>query len=215
VNALGKRIANLDGLDPLSEAGKELVVDSRLNKDTSTRAAGLAVVPTIKKTDRSISIRHGMTGDSQDTVSCPTNGLLEVGIVKDDVRALSTQFECDILEVALGGGLHNLPADEGRTGERDLLDPVVPADGLTDGVSVSDNEVEDARGEADFADHVSGHERGQRGQLGGLHDDCVSGGESGTDLPAEHQDWEGKIRRTTRSMKRKIGKGTYEGSSKG
>jgi len=45
MDALGKGIADLDGLDPLGEAGEELVVDSRLYKDTGTSTAGLAVVP--------------------------------------------------------------------------------------------------------------------------------------------------------------------------
>ena len=53
MDALGKGIANLDGLDPLGEAGKELVVDSRLNKDTSTRTAGLAVIPAKRQIDQS------------------------------------------------------------------------------------------------------------------------------------------------------------------
>jgi len=111
VNALGKWIANLDGLDPLGEAGEEFVVDSRLNKDTGTRAASLAVIPA-KTSDRSASTGHGTTGDSQNTVSCPTSGLLEVGIVEDNVRALSTQLKGNILEVALGSGLHDLPAHQ-------------------------------------------------------------------------------------------------------
>ena len=131
-----------------------------------------------------------MSGDSQDTVGRPVNGLLEICIVEDDVRALSAKLKGDVLEVTLGCGLHDLPADEGRTSECDLLDATVFADRLTDSVSISDNEVEDTGREASFADHVSGHESGQGSQLGGLHDDGVSGGESRTDFPAPHQDCE-------------------------
>jgi len=156
-----------------------------------------------------------MTGGLQDAMSCPVNGLLEIRIVEDDVRALSTQLEGNVLEVALGGGLHNLPANEGRTGECDLLDTVVLADGLTDGVSVSDNEVEDTRGEANFTGHVGDHESSQGSQLGGLHNDDVSGSESGADLPAQHQDWGNKYIGQHARRRGQIGDGTYEGSSRG
>jgi len=59
VDALSKGIAGLDGLDPLNEAGKELVVDSRLHKDTGTSAAGLAVVPAENKRSISMERRYG------------------------------------------------------------------------------------------------------------------------------------------------------------
>ena len=134
-------------------------------------------------------------------MSCPTNGLVEICVVEDDVRALSAKLKGNILEVALRSGLHDLPANDGRASERDLLDAVVLADCLTDGVSVSDNKVEDTRGEAGFADHVSGHESSQGCHLGGLHDDSVPGCEGGANLPGKHQDWGRLIRRTTRSRK--------------
>lgn len=38
-------ITDLDGLDFLGEFSKELIIDSSLNEDTGTSAAGLAVVP--------------------------------------------------------------------------------------------------------------------------------------------------------------------------
>ena len=53
MDALGKGIADLDCLDPLGEAGKELVVDSRLHKDAGTSAAGLTVVPALKENAQS------------------------------------------------------------------------------------------------------------------------------------------------------------------
>ena len=121
-------------------------------------------------------------------MSCPLDGLVEIRIVEDDGRALSTQLKGNILQVALGSGLHDFPADEGRTSERDLFDTAVLADGLTDSISISDNEVEDTRRETDFTDHVGDHESGQGSQFGGLHDDDVSGSERGADLPAQHQD---------------------------
>ena len=123
-------------------------------------------------------------------MSCPVDGLIEVRVVEDDGRTLSTELEGNVLEVALGGGLHDLPADEGRASEGNLFDTRVLGDGLADGRSVPNNEVEDTRGEASFANHICSDEGGQGGQLGGLHDDGVSSGKSGADLPAQHHDCE-------------------------
>ena len=97
-------------------------------------------------------------------ISSWTSGLVEICIIKDDVWALPTN----------------------------LLNTVVLADGLADGQPVSDNEVEDTRREAGFTEHVGHHESGQGSQLGGLHDDGVSGCESGANLPGPHQDCESK-----------------------
>ena len=125
-------------------------------------------------------------------MSCPVNGLFEIRVVEDDGWTLSTELESDVLEVTLGSCLHDLPANEGGTGEGDLLDTAVLADGLANALSVSDDEVEDSRREAGFVDHLGHHESGEGSELGGLHNDGVSGGESGADLPAYHQDYGGR-----------------------
>lgn len=59
---------------------------------------------------------------SQDTVSSPVDSLIDVGVVKDDVGALSTEFEGDVLQVGLGGSLHDFATDKGRAGEGDLAE---------------------------------------------------------------------------------------------
>lgn len=51
IDALGEGIADLDRLDLLGERGKELFVDSGLDKDTSTGAATLAMVPAKQEPD--------------------------------------------------------------------------------------------------------------------------------------------------------------------
>ena len=50
----------------------------------------------------------------------PGDGLLHVRIIKDDVGALSTELESDLLQVGLGGSLHDLTANESATSECDL-----------------------------------------------------------------------------------------------
>jgi len=134
-------------------------------------------------------------------MSCPVDSLIEICVVEYNVWALSTKLKGDILEVALGGGLHDLSADEGRTGEGNLVDTMVLGDGLTNSISVSNNKVEDTRREASFTDHVGDHEGGQRSHLGGFHDDDISGGESRADLPAPHQNYGGDEGQTTGLMR--------------
>jgi len=51
VHALGEGVTDLDCLDLFGELGKEFIVDSRLDKDTSTSAAGLTVVPAGQQSD--------------------------------------------------------------------------------------------------------------------------------------------------------------------
>lgn len=156
---------------------------------------------------------HRVRGGSQYTMSRPVDRLVEVCVVENDIRALSTELKGDVLEVTLSGGLHDLPADEGRTSERNLLDTTVLADGLTDGVPVSDDKVKDTRGETNFVHHRSGHESGQRSQFGGLHHDGISGSEGGADLPGPHQDCKGGGRSGKKFDEE--GEGTHEGSSRG
>lgn len=47
----------------------------------------------------------------QDTESGPLDGLVEVAVVENDVGGLAAELEGDILEVGLGGSLHDLAAN--------------------------------------------------------------------------------------------------------
>ena len=132
----------------------------------------------------------------------PIDRLVNIRIVEDDVWALPAKFESDVLQVALGGSLHDLPTCEGRTGEGDFLDTGMLGDRLTDRIPISNHEVEDARGEASFTNHLGHHESGQGGKLGRLHNDGVPRGQSGTDLPAPHQNYETHIRRVAEKSPR-------------
>lgn len=145
-------------------------------------------------------------------MSGPVNRLIEIRISKDDSRTLPTKLESDVLEVALRRGLHDFPADEGRASKGDLLDGRVVADRMTGNGSISDDEVEDTRGEASFANHISGHERRQRSQLRGLHHDSVPSSERRANLPAQHQDCTRTRVRISVSLRgRKNARGKFQG----
>jgi len=51
MGVLGEGVTDINRLDLLSEFGKEFVVDSRLDKDTSASAASLALVPAERWSD--------------------------------------------------------------------------------------------------------------------------------------------------------------------
>ena len=55
------------------------------------------------------------------------------------------------------------------------------------GAAVAGDDVEHAGGQADLGGDLGEGEGGERGELGGLDDDGVAGGERGRDLPGEHQ----------------------------
>lgn len=54
--------------------------------------------------------------------------------------------------------------------------------------------------ESGLVDQVANPQGGQRGKLGRLEDDGVSGGECGTDLPREHQQGELHVHRNARRI---------------
>lgn len=95
-------ITDFEGPDVLGELLHEGVVDAFLDVDSGTGAAALSVVEV-------------------DTECAPLDGLLEISIVKDDVGALASQFERDVLQVAVRSSLQDGPSDEGASGESDLV----------------------------------------------------------------------------------------------
>ena len=153
------------------EAGDELVVDALLDVDAGAGAAALAVV-------------------EEDAEVDPGDGVLDVGVVEDDVGGLAAQLEGDLLEVGVGGGLEDLATDEGGAGEGDLVDVHVRGEGGAGGLAEAGDDVDDSGREAGLLDQLGGEQGGERGLLGGLEDDGVTGGDGWADLPRPHENWE-------------------------
>ena len=65
---------------PLLELLDELVVDALLDVDSRTGTAALTVV-------------------KEDTEVDPRDGVVDVCVVEDNVRALATEFQCNLLQV--------------------------------------------------------------------------------------------------------------------
>ena len=112
-------------------------------------------------------------------------------LTKDHIGRLPAQLERDVLEITLGGGLHDFTASKRAAGECHLVDAHVGRDGLADGVTVPYQDVDDAWREASLGDERS-HAEGSKGSdFGWFDDDRVACREGRCDFPREHQHWDG------------------------
>jgi hypothetical protein len=116
----------------------------------------------------------------------PVDRLLEVRVIKDDIRALAAKLERDVLEVALRRHLLDLTPDDRRTGESDLVDIGVRREPGANGCAVAGEHVHDTRREAGLLDERAHEQRRQRRELGRLEHNCAAGRERGPNLPAHH-----------------------------
>lgn len=155
-------------LSSLLEGGDELVVDTLLDVDTRASTAALSVVEVNTEVD-------------------PRDGLLDIGVVEDDVGRLSTELQGDLLQVRGGSSLHDSASNQGRASEGDLVDVHVGGQGSTGGLAETGDDVENTRGEASLLDEVGEHKSRQRCLLSRLHDDCVTRAQSRANLPGEHE----------------------------
>lgn len=164
-------VADLVLLGALLEGRHKLVIDTLLDVYTRTSAAGLAVVKV-------------------DTEVDPVNGLVDIGVVEDDVGGLATKLKGNLLQVGLGGSLHDLAADQGRAGEGNLVNVHVGGDGGTSNSAETGDDVENARRETGLLDELSKDESRKRRLFSGLHDDSVTGGQGRANLPGKHEERE-------------------------
>lgn len=164
-------VADLVRLSALLESGDELVVDAGLHVDTRSGAAALAVVEVDTKVD-------------------PADGLLDIGIVEDDIGRLAAQLEGDLLEVRRGSGLHDGAANNSGASKGDLVDVHVGRDGSAGSLPEARDDVENTGRETSLFDELSKDKTGQRRLLSGLENNSVTGSQSRSNFPAEHQKWE-------------------------
>lgn len=65
----------------------------------------------------------------------PFDSLIQVGIVKDDIRTLPPKLESNNLQIGLGRCLQNLSSGCGAPGKRNFLNVWMFADGLAHSVA--------------------------------------------------------------------------------
>lgn len=161
-------VSDLVGLGALLEAGDELVVDALLHVDAGAGAAALAVV-------------------EEDTKVDPRDGVVNVGVVEDDVGRLASKLEGDLLQVGVGSGLEDLATDKGGAGEGDLVDIHVRGESGTGSLSEAGDDVDDSGREASLLDELGGEQGREWGLLGGLEDNGVTSGDGWANLPRPHE----------------------------
>jgi hypothetical protein len=107
-----QRVANPDLGRARDEIAHELVLDGFVQEESGTGSTAL-------------------TGVGEDCEQGTGNGLIDIGIREDDVRALATQFQRYLLDGA-GGSADDVAAGFGFTGEGDLVDVRMFAQGRAD-----------------------------------------------------------------------------------
>ena len=118
----------------------------------------------------------GLAGVEEALAHAVGDGLLQVGVVEDDVGGLAAELQRHPLH-GLRGHLGDPLAGAGRAGERHHVDVGVGGDGLTDDRAEPGDEVEHAGGQPDLVDDLGQDERVDRRHLAGLEHDGVAGGE--------------------------------------
>ena len=163
-----ERITNLVFRRALLEALQELIVDVLLHEDTRSRAAALAVVEVDAKVD-------------------PRDGVVDVGVLEDDVGRLAAQLERHLLQVRLGCGLQDHAADDGRSSEGNLVNVHVRRDGRAGDTAKAGDHVDDTSREASLDDELARVQRGERRLLSGFHHDGVTRRHGRANLPRPHE----------------------------
>src|SRR5579884_3833073 len=166
VGVLVERVADAQGREAPLQLRDERLVDRLLDEEPRAGAADVALVEV-------------------DPVHDPLHGLVERGVVEDDVRGLAAELERQLLAAAGELALDRLP-HLGRARERDLVDVLVLDDGRA-GAAVAGDDVDHPGRQLGLAQHVAEEQRGERRRLRGLEDDGVPARDGGRDLPGEHQ----------------------------
>ena len=162
-----ERSAEADLLGTLDEAVDEFLGDGLLDDESGTSRAHL-------------------TGVDESGVERIVQGRLEVGIGEDDVGVLAAELEGDLLDRVRGVAGQQTTGDE-SAGERDHVDVLVSRQRGTSIGARTEDEVADSGRQTELLEDLHGEDRSVRGQLGGLEDEGVAGGDGRGDLPRSLQ----------------------------
>ncbi|CAB4584385.1 unannotated protein [freshwater metagenome] len=157
------RVTDDHPLDRGFELFHEFIEDRLLNKDSTACTAVLAGV-----------FKHRIRG-----CRC---GLVNVGIRKNYIRALASEFECHTFDL-VGCSSHDALAHLGRAREYNLANIRVRDEPFADNASLSGENLEQPVGQASFTTELGESEARQRRPFGRLEDDGISRGERRNEPP--------------------------------
>jgi hypothetical protein len=110
----------------------------------------------------------------------PLDSLVNIGILKDDIRTLPTQFQGNLLQPRRP---HDFLAHGGGSSEGNLVDTRVSHQGRTGRFSEAREDVHDAGRKPRSFDEGAEDESREGSLFGGFEDDGVSAGQGGCDFP--------------------------------
>ena len=117
---------------------------------------------------------------------CASDGtddsLLQICVIEDKYRALSSRFEHDALQVRPRSGLHDLSPYRHGAIERDLTYLHVLGQGLSSNVTVAREDTEGASWKASLVNEFGHFQHRQRGVLRRLEDHGIPCGQCRSDL---------------------------------
>ena len=164
-------VADFVLLRPSLESFNKFVVNTLLNIDPGSSTTTLAVV-------------------EEDTKIDPRNRVLDICIIKDNIRALATKLQCNLLQIRTSSRFHNLSADNGRSSECNLVNVHVGREGSTCHFAEAGNNIDNTGGETSFFDQLGGVESAEGSLFRGLENDDVAAGYGRADLPSPHEEGE-------------------------
>ncbi len=162
-----ERVADLDLLGPRHELLQKRGAHALLHEHARAVRANLALC---------IEVAEDCGGD----------GVVEVGVGKDDQRRLAAELHGDVLQRAGGGG-HDPFSRRHRAGERDFGDPRMCRKRRAD-LARAEHDGEEPGGRARFLDDLRKLDCRDRRQLARLEDHGVAGGKRRRALPARDLD---------------------------
>ena len=139
----------------------------------------------------------------KDPINNAFNGLVNRGVLKDDVRGFSAQLEGDSLVGSSEGALDEF-SDRGRAGEGHALDARVRREARADHAAAGEK-LDCGSWNPRLVHKAHGEMGDERGLLGGLGENGVAGGQCCRDLAGE--DGEGEVPRADAGPDAAGGKG--------
>ncbi|KAH3663593.1 hypothetical protein OGAPHI_004994 [Ogataea philodendri] len=126
----------------------------------------------------------------EDTTVSPFDSFLQVAVGKDNERRLTTTFQSDVLQVGFGSSLHDSLTSGSGSGEGNLVDVWVGGKGSTGVLTVTRNNVDHTFWETSLQNDLTEINSRQWGNLRRLEHHRVTGGQSRSELPCHHHEWE-------------------------
>ena len=118
IAVLGKWVSEFYGSGLGCEFLQELVINLLMDEYSRSGATSLSMIPTTPISTLKYEGKKNLLYAKRS----PVHRLIEISIIINDIRALPTQLQRNIFQIALGSSLHDLSSNDRATSKSDLLD---------------------------------------------------------------------------------------------